>query len=272
MSWIRTLMVAMAIAVAVSGCQTAVRGTSQSIPVGSTPEGAECIFMRDGQPVAMVVTPGSITVKRDRKPINVVCTKAGHEEARAVLNSQTDSYGPSIPTSVVGAVLTIGNLADAASGANNRYQTTLMMKLEPMSAADLAAAATRPQPPPPSAPPVAAAAVATPPAGAPPSPPPPSPPLQTGSWKARNVLIPERSLTSCSRDGGDYSLDVSGDTFTVDNRNGRMLVVTLPADGRIDEAFHSPSGARLAIVGNARTRELEIVNVIGCRWKLAPQS
>ncbi len=45
----------------------------------------------------------------------------------------------------------------------------------------------------------------------------------------------------------------------------------VPADGRIEQAFRSPSGAQLTIVGNARARDLEIVNAASaCRWKLTP--
>jgi hypothetical protein len=91
-----------------------------------------------------------------------------------------------------------------------------------------------------------------------------------GAWTAHIELIEEKSLSSCSRVRSRYSLDLSGDTFTVDNSNGRMFVATVPADGRIDRSFHSPSGADLTIVGNARSRELEIMNSrSGCRWKLA---
>src|SRR5262245_27423834 len=64
--------------IASSGCATIGKGTSQSIHVGSTPEGAECAFTREGQSLGRVVTPGPITVRRGRAPINVVCTKNGH--------------------------------------------------------------------------------------------------------------------------------------------------------------------------------------------------
>ena len=254
----------MALGVAVSGCATAVRGTSQSIPVGSTPEGAECTFTRAGQMVGRVTTPGSIRVSRDQRAIDVVCTKEGHEEARAVMNSLKDG-SPYIYTGVgiISLVSAIGSLTDHASGATNSYQTALMVKLEPLSEADKAARAA--------APPVVATAAA----GSPPSAAvtPPAPPVRSGPWQARSVLIPESSRQSCARDGGAYWLDVSGDSFIVDNVNGRMLVTTLPADGKVDQSFRSPSGSRLAIVGNARTRELEIVNADGgCRWKLTPQS
>jgi hypothetical protein len=131
-----------ALGVAVSGCATAVRGTSQSIPVGSTPEGAECTFTQNGRTVGTVTTPGRITVKREQRSIDVVCTKEGHEEARAVMNSLKDG-SPYIYSGlgIISLVTAIGSLTDQASGANNSYQTALMVKLEPLSDADKAARA-----------------------------------------------------------------------------------------------------------------------------------
>ncbi len=85
-------------------------------------------------------------------------------------------------------------------------------------------------------------------------------------------MIADKSRQGCAPDGGIYSFDLTGDTLTVDNINGRMLVATLPADGAIDREFKSPSGARLTIVGNGRTRDLDIVNASSaCRWKLVPE-
>jgi hypothetical protein len=95
--------------------------------------------------------------------------------------------------------------------------------------------------------------------------------LFTGLWKARNVLEVDRSAGGCAKEGTAYSLDLTGDTLTVDDVNGRMLTTSVPSDGKIDQSFRSPSGARLEIVGNARSRDLEIVNSrYGCRWKLVP--
>ncbi len=129
--------------IAVSGCATVVRGTSQTIAIGSTPDGAACVFSRDGQTLATVTTPGSITVQRDRKPINVACTKEGYEEGRGVMNSRRDSSYYPVPLPLVFGIVTLaGQLTDTATGANNHFETSLMMTLEPLSAADRAAGVT----------------------------------------------------------------------------------------------------------------------------------
>jgi hypothetical protein len=135
-AWIAVICLALAS----SGCATAISGTSQTIQVGSTPEGAECVFTREGETLGKLTTPGPITVKRDKRIINVVCTKDGHEEARAALNSLTNTIRPVVGFGIISAVAGVATLVDMASGADTHYQTALMVKLEPLSAADQAAA------------------------------------------------------------------------------------------------------------------------------------
>lgn len=255
-----------------AGCATVVTGIRQDIQVDSQPAGALCTFTRVGQRLGSVTTPGTLNIRRDVAPVTVVCTRDDYEEARAVLNAHQEKV--TVANGVVPYAASTGRQIDHTSGAAWRYDASLRVELMPMSAADKAASASRrgaaqalaagsaPAPASPSA--TASPATNT----AAPTAPPPS---QTGAWSARNQLIADRSAGTCSRDGGTYTLNLAGDRLTVANINGGMLTTTVPADGRIDQAFRSPSGARLTIVGNARMRELEIVNADGaCRWKLTP--
>jgi hypothetical protein len=241
------------------GCATVLTGTRQDIQVDSQPAGAVCTFTRAGEKLGSVTTPGSLNIQRNAAPVTVVCTRDDYEEARAVLNARREmaTVGNAIPGGFIGGHI------DGGSGAANRYDSFLRVELVPMTAADRAAATTARA--------AAAAAAAAQPA-APTAPAAPAPPsFQTGTWAARNVVIADRSAATCSRDAGLYTFNLKDDTLTVHNINGRMLSVTVSADGRIEEPFRSPSGARLVLVGNARTRELEIVNSAGsCRWKLTP--
>jgi hypothetical protein len=94
------------------------------------------------------------------------------------------------------------------------------------------------------------------------------------TWKARNLLIENKSAGSCLRykDGGLYTLDFTDGTFTASNVNGKMFSVKVAVDGNVKQAFISPSSARLEIVGNVKSRELETINSqAGCRWKLTPE-
>jgi hypothetical protein len=238
-----------------SGCATVITGTRQDIEVESQPAGAVCTFTRAGETLGSVTTPGSLRVKRDAAPMTVVCTRADYEEARAVMHARTETAAM-VASGIIGG--SIATHIDRGSGAANRYETALRVELTPLSAADRAAvAAAR----------TAAAAPAS--AAAPAAPAPP--PVLRGRWRARTVLIADRSVTTCSSGGVDYALDVSGDVLTVENASGRVLVTTLPADGKVDQTFRSLNGAQLAIVGNARTRALEIASSTpSCSWTLTP--
>jgi hypothetical protein len=142
------------------GCATASRGTTQAIKIGSQPDGAACELSRDGKSLGSVTTPGSITVSRERQPITVVCTKAGHDDARAVLNSLTTEPLVVAGAGIIGGIIAAGALVDMASGANHHYQSAVMVKLEPLSPADEAAAAAPPSNSAPTAPSPAPANVA----------------------------------------------------------------------------------------------------------------
>jgi hypothetical protein len=143
----RTWVGIVCLAIVNAGCSTAIRGTSESLHIGSNPEPAECVLTRDGETLGKVTTPGQITVKRDRKPIDVHCTKDGYDDGREVMNSRADHYGYFYyGPSIVAGVVAISALVDMASGANLHYHTAVMVKLESLSAADQAARGERAKP------------------------------------------------------------------------------------------------------------------------------
>lgn len=247
---------------AVAGCASVTSGTTQVIAVNSDPAGADCTLTREGQSLGTIKAPGPVTVKRDSRTIHVSCSMPGYEDGKVVLNSRYETA--TMGNMFIGGA--IGMMVDASTGASNRYDAQVTVLLTALSPADQATASVGKSSPSPETAVLASASAALPvvPAAAP-------APFLTGPWQAKNVLIADRSLVACAPSGGSYSLDLAGDTLTVDNVNGRMLVTTIPPDGTIDQRFRSPSGARLQIVGNARTRDLEIVNSnAGCRWKLTP--
>jgi hypothetical protein len=264
------LLLGLGLAPTVAGCATITTGTTQPINFDSEPQQAECTLTREGATLGKVTTPAPLIVKRHASTIHVVCHKAGYEDGRVVMNSRFETA--SAGNFLVGGI--IGVMVDASSGANSRYESNVMVRLTPMSPADAAAAATRAQTAP-ASPPVAVAATAPPtPATAPTSVPAATPaPTFTGPWRAQNVIIPEKSGGNCTRTGTFYSLDLTGDTLTVSNENGQMFTATVPADGAVRQTFKSPTGGTYEMVGNARTRALEVVNNnAGCRWQLTPVS
>ncbi len=243
----------------VAGCASVTSGTTQAIVVNSDPIGADCTLTREGLSLGTVKTPGPITVKRDSRAIHVSCAMPGYEDGKVVLNSRYE-------TATMGNMFlggAIGMMVDASTGASNRYDAQVTVPLTPLAGGQFTASAPGVAPTSPSVVPQSALAARSDQSGNP-------APFLTGPWQAWLVLNVDRSAGGCTGGGGSsYSLDLAGDTFVVDNVNGRMLSTTVPADGTIDQSFRSPSGARLQIVGNARTRDLEIVNSrSGCRWKL----
>ncbi len=124
------------------GCATVVTGTSQSIAVSSEPSGADCTLKRDGQSIGTVRTPGQVAVKRDAKPIQVVCTKDDHDDGKHVMESKFESS--TMGNLAIGGL--VGVMVDAASGANSRYDTNITVQLAPLSEA--ARLAARPKTPP----------------------------------------------------------------------------------------------------------------------------
>lgn len=109
------------------GCATVATGNRQDIAVVSQPADADCTLTRDGATIATIRTPGTVNVKRDAKPITVVCRKDDHEDNRAVMDSQLESM--TAGNLIVGGL--VGVIVDAASGANSRYAPSVLVRLTP---------------------------------------------------------------------------------------------------------------------------------------------
>jgi hypothetical protein len=243
--------------VLLGGCATVTTGTTQSITIDSDPQAAECTLTREGTALGMVTTPSPLTIKRHAATVHVVCRKPGYEDGRTVMNSRFETA--SAGNFLVGGI--IGVMVDASSGANSRYDTHVMVRLTPMSPVDQAAAARGPSPAPQ---PGAAQPVAT---------APPAAPTFAGAWKSTGVLVLERSASICARVGVPYTFDLGGDTLKVDSPTGPAFTTAVPADGAIRQTFKAPNGQTFEMIGNARTRDLEVLNnFTGCRWKYAPDA
>lgn len=140
---LRKVAVSLLFGLLAGGCATVTTGTTQAITVDSEPQQADCTLTRDGADLGSVKTPGPVTVKRHASTIQVTCRKDGHEEAKVIMASryETASGGNVILGGVIGVIV------DASTGASNRYDQYVMVRLPAMSPADQAAAAARPKPP-----------------------------------------------------------------------------------------------------------------------------
>jgi hypothetical protein len=247
-----------ALAPAVGACASIVSGTTQDIGVTSDPDSADCTLMREGQAIGTIRTPGQVKVKRDSRTIRVDCRKDGHEDGRVFLFARYETA--SAGNIALGGF--VGMAIDQATGASNRYDTSVLVRLEPAAPGTVAAAPrsdVRVAPAPPAAerqPSEAVAAV-------------PAPPVfEEGSWQASTELVPDRSPETCARfEASHYNFSLHGDMLTIGLSTGDTFETAVGADGAVNYRFRTPANARLILSGNAKTRRLELQNLnSSCVW------
>ena len=117
-------------AIAISGCSSIIEGTSQDIVVNSDPSGAKCVFERQGRTIAQVdATPGVITIDKTKHDINITCSKEGYQDGRYF--NKSDVAAMTAGNLILGGG--IGWVIDSASGADNKYDGSVMVTLAPNS-------------------------------------------------------------------------------------------------------------------------------------------
>ncbi len=116
-----------------AGCASVTSGTSQKLTVATDPTGADCkLTVKDVAIGTVSPTPGSIAVKRAGDSIRVICSKDGYRDA-TYLNK------PGLNAATLGNIIlggVVGLAVDAASGANNKYEEVMTIRLEPTSAGE----------------------------------------------------------------------------------------------------------------------------------------
>lgn len=110
-----------------SACATIVTGTSQSLTVDTSPEGADCQVAQAGFPVGEIPrTPGSVRIAKSSAPVEVMCTKPGFQPTQQMQGSGVNGW-------VFGNILIggiIGVVVDMASGAVYHYNSNMMLALD----------------------------------------------------------------------------------------------------------------------------------------------
>jgi hypothetical protein len=163
----------------VSGCASLIEGTTQQISVSTTPSGAHCLFLRNGNTIATIPsTPRAVTIEKTRDDLVIVCNKRGYASATFVNKS-------GLAMVAYANILTAGLswAVDTSRGADNKYQGQVELALAPLPVGSERPAEPRPfvpdqppSPPPPMPEPVPRARVSAPaPAPAPPAPAPAAP-------------------------------------------------------------------------------------------------
>jgi hypothetical protein len=116
-------------AVALSGCATIIKGTSQNIAVQTPPAtGANCV-LTSKEGMWSVVTPGSVKIDKSKEDVLIHCTKPGYQDASGTIPSNFQGW--TLGNIILGGVIGVG--VDAASGAMNEYPNAYSL---PMIAAE----------------------------------------------------------------------------------------------------------------------------------------
>ncbi len=117
-----------------SACATMVEGTTDTVTLSSTPEGATCTLERGGERIGAVAsTPGSVSLSKSRNDLVVQCSKPGYRPETKVV--QSSFTGTTFGNLLLGGV--VGVVVDAASGANSQYPKDIRIDMaeEPRPAA-----------------------------------------------------------------------------------------------------------------------------------------
>ena len=128
MSLLKKAPIGVIAVVLLSGCASIVEGRSQQMTVNTNPNGASCVFMRQGLPVATVEpTPNSVYIEKNKYDITVECSKDGYQKATYFNHSGT--AGATWGNIVLGGLIGWG--IDSASGSDNKYESPMNISLVP---------------------------------------------------------------------------------------------------------------------------------------------
>jgi hypothetical protein len=116
-------------ALGLSACASIVEGTSQAIMVNTNPSGADCTLNREGVAIARVSpTPGSVTIKKTKYDMSILCSKAGYQDTTFMLHS--GEAGATYGNLAFGGLIGWG--IDSATGADNKYDSPVNISLVPL--------------------------------------------------------------------------------------------------------------------------------------------
>jgi len=117
-----------ALGVAMSGCASIVKGSSQTIAITSPPTTGATCTLSSSQGNWQMITPGSVTVERSKNDMQVRCVKQGWQDGFGMIPSNFEGW--TVGNLVFGGVIGIG--VDAATGAMNEYPNSFQVPMQPL--------------------------------------------------------------------------------------------------------------------------------------------
>lgn len=129
MRCILTGTIVAAIAVAISGCATITKGTTQAVAL-NTPGavGAQCTLNSSAIGTKVITTPATITLDKSQESITVLCKKECFQDGGTVIASNTETMAAG--NLIAGGVVGLG--VDAISGAMNKYNADNQVAMVPI--------------------------------------------------------------------------------------------------------------------------------------------
>ena len=128
---LKALFVAV-VACSLCGCASIIAGTSQDITVSTEPAGADCELVRKGVVIGSVLeTPGSVHVTKTKYDIAVYCRNAGYRTAvsGSLSGIEIAAFGDAIAGGPIGWGV------DSALGADNHYDSPVIVRMIPARSA-----------------------------------------------------------------------------------------------------------------------------------------
>jgi hypothetical protein len=120
----------LALGACTTGTRLATGGFNDTVAVATDPPGAACELSRGGAVIATVnPTPGSASPSKSHLDVTVVCRLAGYQDATGVIASRFTGT-----TAVIGRILdasVVGLAADAGTGVNYTYASSINLTLTP---------------------------------------------------------------------------------------------------------------------------------------------
>ena len=127
-----------ALCVCMAGCATITRGTMQSVSV-NTPNvtGAVCTLSSTSIGTRTITAPATVSLEKGQDSIAVHCKKQCYTDGVGTLASSVE--GMTAGNILVGGIIGLG--VDAASGAINKYEPGVEIKMTPIKGCRSAPAA-----------------------------------------------------------------------------------------------------------------------------------
>jgi hypothetical protein len=123
---------------AVSGCATIIKGTTETVNVTSPPvRGARCVLTTADR-YWDLITPSSVRLPRSGDDLSVVCTKRGFKDSAETIPSHFNFV--TLGNLVIGGM--VGVTVDAVSGANESYPADIALPMERLPRPDTPATLT----------------------------------------------------------------------------------------------------------------------------------